>query len=213
MTRPAGNGVYIMYGEYMAHCRTAFGAPRRQFTYQDVGVLQVPPPRWLPADDRREMHYLFQGLPWVFAEGHLRWGTIVQANQLCWKEGPDDCPACVIHSADPFYDDNPELLHDIGHQLYENKGRYTKNPELQRFADLLENELDAQMRLPVPKFMTEGRDVIYTTIYVFRRHLPLPYLVEPIVPIVVHPNTGHSAILPSAWWPQGLIDEWMDNAR
>lgn len=202
-----------MYGEYMAHCRTAFGAPRRQFSRQDVAILQVPPPRWLPQDGRHEMHFLFQGLPWVFAEGDVRWGAIVQANKICWVEGIEDSGACLLHSPDPFFDENVELLHGFGRQLFETKGRFTKNPELQRFADILGNEWESPTRLPVPRFLTEGRDVTYTTIFVFRRHLPLPYLVEPIVPIVVHPNTGHSAILPSAWWPQGLIDEWMDNAR
>lgn len=201
-----------MSQEQIVQSREAFGPPPRRFKPQEIALLQVPPPVWLPGDNRREPHELFRALPWVFTEGNVRWGAIVQANQLCWEEGPIDSPACVIHSSDPYFDDHLEELHEIGHGLYETKGKDTRNRELQRFADMLENELDAQMRLPVPRFLTGGREVTYTTLFVFRRHLPVPYLIEPVIPIVSHPNTGHSAILPSIWWAPSLVQEWLDQA-
>ena len=120
--------------------------------------------------------------------GQVVWGHIIQANEQLYE--PDDssnCPAAIVYSIDAYYLAHPEELGDIASMLFDLKGTQT-NPELQQFSDLLANERETQMYLPIPESLTGGRRVIYTSIMVHRHHLPTNFLSSSLFPLLVAPQ-------------------------
>lgn len=94
------------------------------------------------------------------------------------------------------------------------KGQTTDDPELQRFADVLHDEHERTMRIPVPPDVAGTGIVFHTTIMVHREHLPVPVLGVPFFPLLANPSvTQATCILPAREWPPELRSYWLELAR
>lgn len=199
-------------GAAIATTRTAYAASGRAPGMLERWFGGLRAPSWLPADDALRRIYDDQ---WrLRRDGRVVWGHIVQANALLFEPGSGCHPAAAIWSPDPWYDGNLPELAAIAGGMYETKGESTGDPALQRFADLLADEMERQMRLPLPAALTGGRKVFYTTIMVHREHLPEPVLKVPFFPLLACPTgTDATAILPSRWWSPQALQLWRHMAE
>ena len=65
------------------------------------------------------------------------------------------------------------------------------------------------MRLRVPDELTDGREVVYTSIMVRRLDLPEHRLAGASFPVLILPErTECGLIAPWEWWSPALVAEW-----
>ena len=142
--------------------------------------------------------------------GQVVWGCIVQANnELFDRRQHDDCPAVAIYSLDPYFDGRLSELREIASCIFELKGENYEDNELRLFSRVLSNERTTLMKQPVPKYLTGGRDVFYSTIMVHRKQLPVPFLDEVFFPLLVAPEyTTATMILPKEYWGNRTLWMW-----
>lgn len=200
-----------MYGKFIQYTRELFGHAPRTFSAEETSELNASEPEWLINDSRQAIHDLYFAAPWVFARGDVRWGAIVLSYPICWQENSIDASAGLVHSPDRYFDDNPNELLAIGKGLFGQKSKDTRYPELRKFADAMRDGEDVHIHELAPIAFTSGRTIEFTTAFVVRRHLPLPYLAVALVPLVVLTKTGQCWILPSRWWSPAFIAKWIDS--
>ncbi|MEM7263845.1 MAG: hypothetical protein AAF488_17795 [Planctomycetota bacterium] len=170
--------------------------------------LRAVEPRWMRGTPDRLLE-IYRNQRALIERGQVVWGCIVQANVLLYEPGPDDCPAAVIYSPDPEMDGRLRLFRSISESLYRLKGSEPSSRSLQRFAETLTDEHERLMKLPVPRRLTHGTEVIYTSIMVPRKHVPGGYLAQSYFPLLVAPEiTEATMILPVDFWAPGLIEAW-----
>lgn len=145
----------------------------------------------------------------LYKEGIVANSCLVQANELLFKKGIFDCPACVLFSTDKYYDDNIEELETIATQLYSYKDVENAPNNIRRFTDAITDEHSTLLNVKLPDEITNGRAVYYTSIVVHRKHIPDRYLKHRYVPLLVAPNkTKASIILPKHYWSEEMLDVW-----
>jgi len=169
-------------------------------------------PKWLEPEYDEAGHYqeipddlylLFDPLiqQKFFKEGKVAAGALVQANTLLFKRGRDALPANYIYSTDPYYMENPEELAELANALFDTKGEQGYLPSIQKLADLLADEFERIYCYRLPKAITEGRDVFFTTVIVDRKHLPEKKITGGIIPfLVLAENKPDAVILPHWYW-------------
>ncbi len=95
-------------------CREEFGSPPRKFGWWERNTyLHVPTPPWATQNKSDKLNELFKNVPNVFSEGVVVWGQIIQANQLLFSPGADNCPGEVVFSASKRVDSQVELLREV----------------------------------------------------------------------------------------------------
>lgn len=136
-----------------------------------------------------------------FKQGKVALGALVQANILLFKRGSDNCPADYIYTMDSYFLDNPKELEALALALFETKGDEGYLPSIQKLADLLEDEMERVFCYKLPRNVTEGRNVYFTTVLVDRSHLPHKRLIDSLKPMLVLPdNKPDAMILPHWYW-------------
>lgn len=192
--------------------RQKLSMPPRSFSFFDRRALKMRAPFWMTPLDR--LYLVYRQQDHLLEQGQVVWGCIVQANTLLFKTGRGDHPAAVLYSPDPFFDEDVDLLLRIAYGIYSLKGTLPLDETLARFAHMITNEMERQLRLPLPLGMTEGREVFYTTIMVPRKHLPDRKLSQGVFPLLISPEqTPAAMILPSTFWPEPLTRLWVSNSR
>lgn len=134
-----------------------------------------------------------------YKEGQVALGALVQANMLLFKRGRDSCPANYIYTKDPYFLDHPQELAELASALFQIKGDTGYQPSLQRLADLLADEMERIFAYRLPRDVTEGKAVYFTTVLVERSHLPKKKLTGSLLPLLILMEEQPDAmILP--WW-------------
>ncbi len=198
--------------EYLKQCRYALEVARkgRKTGFLGLGKREVHFPidfvEYRPGqfDDEwlATIHLLLR-------EGHLVWGAIAQANHNAFVPGHIDVPSNVIFSLDPFFDANPETLKEIAHWIYGLKNARNVPPNLSEISALITDEMNMALNVAVPRDLTGGKSVFFTTTQLFRRSLPNTILAETVFPLLVLPDrTTANLLLPLAYWSPGLISRW-----
>ena len=194
----------------LQECRQKFGPAPRSFSYREKRYLKLKPPAWCwTRMDPLMQFYKNQDL--IREQGQVVWGHIVQANQLLFQPGSDDCPAAVVYSSDPWFDGHVDVLEEIATQLFELKGTRPADPQLAQIARYLTAETERQTRLSVPRQWAGGREVYLGDIMVHRKHLPAGYLAQSYFPVIVHTSEPRNLmVLPSLYWGDMLLAAWQE---
>jgi hypothetical protein len=195
-----------LYQMSIEETRELFQSKRHSLGFFEKRKFKPKAPAWVRGS---QLKTIYDSVNLLRQEGQVVWGHIVQANSLLFDPHEKaDCPAAAIYSLDPYYDGKVDELEEIASSLFEIKGEETTR-ELQQFSDILEDERTTQMKLPIPKSLTNGRAVIYTSIMVHRKQLPIPFLVTSAFPLLVHPNkTQATMILPEKYWSESMKSYW-----
>ena len=198
------------YERAISTTRKEFAARQHAMGFLERRRFRPRPPLWL--------RMAGGGLRGIYADvgllrehGEVVWGYIVQANeQLFDPMDKLDCPAAVIYSLDSHYFANLRELEQMAVGLFGVKGDNVNDPEMQRFGELLADEREIQMKLPLPGCLTGPREVFYTSIMVHREQLPFPFLATSAFPLLVAPaQTTATMILPIAYWSKEMVSYWV----
>lgn len=188
--------------------RETFGQAPRSFSLFSQLYNRVYPPMWMIrwGDDLR---CVYRDQRKLFKEGKVVWGHIVQANNALFEPGKGNYPADMLYSLDPYFDNNLEALERIAHRLYGLKGKEVEDEEARYFSDAITDEHTRVLNVQLPKSLSGGREVYFTTFMVHRKHLPTGYLVSGWFPILALPGASDATmILPSKYWAADLIPLW-----
>ncbi|MFB4318247.1 hypothetical protein [Actinomadura sp. 21ATH] len=157
------------------------------------------------------MHEVLRSQEMLLASGRVVWGCVVQADASLFRPGRGDRAALVIYSPDPAFDEMPEELQEVASRLFALKRPpEPADPGLREFARLLNGSGTAARpsRTPVPRPLVGSLPVYATTVLVGRRHVPGRYLAAGTFPLIVHPDTESTMILPGPFWPPALLALW-----
>ncbi|MBE6049812.1 MAG: hypothetical protein E7214_03900 [Clostridium sp.] len=121
-------------------------------------------------------------------------------HELLFKDDNDyDCPAEFIYSHDKYYEENPEKLISLAHELYELK--LLSEEELvfdmakKEIADILKDEYSPSFNRVVPRELTGGRTVFMTTLVVVIDEIENGFLDRRIYPLLVKDGVISALIL------------------
>lgn len=196
-----------MNNRLLQQVRQNLGPSPRRFRWRDALYLRAFPPLWAWTDPFIRQFYTRQRE--LRRSGAVVWGALVQANSLLFSPGGDDHPASVLYSTHAWYEVHPEELVELAGSLYDVKATDQDDPQLREFSRVLEDELDRAPGLQVPHSLTAGRDVYHTSVMVIRKHLPGRILRGPCFPLLVDPQRHLVQIVPSRFWPDALVEEWL----
>ena len=93
--------------------------------------------------------------------------------------------------------------------LFQLKGDSPEDEELERVANAITDELKRTLRLALPRSVTDGRKIFFTTCFIQPSHLPDGFLAQGFFPLIVYPEeTDAVMILPANYWPEELFESW-----
>ncbi len=197
----------------LSECDANLGFPPRLFSAWDrLTYLKLPRPSWIrdAPPDTEPLQLLFDGYLELLESGSVTWGYVVQTNDLLYRPGGDNYPATLIYFRDPDRWPGPEPLAEIAHQVLELKGTQPEDPEEIEVVDHLNDPTDRAFGLPVPRSLNLPADCLIATTYIARKHLPVPILLNPLLPTVVGDGTPTLvAPLPSRFWSAEFVSTWM----
>lgn len=194
----------------LRHVQDALGERPRRFTREEWPDLVIPEPSWMRRD---EMAVIYDDLRFLYKEGEVVWGAYVQANQLVYRRGFANCPSTFIYSRHPDIDDDPDRLAAIATRLFGLKAGGSHDPDERRYGRMLANERERAMRWRAPETLTDGLPIFSTSVMVCRRHIPERVLALRTVPLLRHPDTVGTLIVPHWYWPQPFRDRWAARAN
>ena len=143
----------------------------------------------------------------LYEDGILVLCAVVQANTSLYKWGCANCPADVVFSPDPHFENHPDALTEVALSLYRLKGKTGLPEEEQLVADHLADEKERLFYHRLPDSLGGGREIYLTTIMVHRRHLPQRRLIRSLYPLLVSPDRTDAAILLPKWyWSQDFYE-------
>lgn len=187
--------------------RIALGNPPRKFSKAMQKYLRCDPPDWIPSETMRPKNSQLQDR--VRANGKVVWSALVQANNNLFSPGPDDHPALVAWSEDPFFDNHVDELQQIAQACFALKGIDQTEPDAQQLSQAVTSEMSRPLRMSIPTSITHGREVFVSVLLVVRRHLPAGHLTETIMPVWIDPEpTGIVILVPAGYWPASLMEAW-----
>ena len=195
--------------QLMEETRQIYESNRYYFNFFDRRYNRLKKPLWMrrAKDTRFDVIYDEQDI--LFKEGNLTLAYLVQVNSLLLKQGIVNCPAAIIYSEDPYFDNNPEMLEQLASDLYELKKNEVEDRELMQLSEVITDEMTAIYNIPLPLKMTNQKLVYYTSIMVHRKHLPTDYIKTGWFPILTNPDkTKSSIILPYKYWTPGMVNIW-----
>lgn len=191
-------------------CRRIFGSPPRDLGRIGWPGLRTRRPLWsrLSFWDPIKTHFGY--LERTFAQGHVVWAHVVQANELMFEPGSQDCPGEVVFSFDTSLDGQTERLEELAGQLFDLKGTHPSDPALRQIANRLANEMRRDYGAVVPKLLAGGTQYRTSVIFFDRRHLPGEHLMNSRLPVIVHPRPPHVVtVLPQEFWDPEFRDWWV----
>ncbi|MQY04768.1 hypothetical protein [Actinomadura macrotermitis] len=195
--------------EIIEGCRAALGEPPRALGGRG---LRTGVPLWLRLTRDAALREVLRHQDLLLAEGRAVWGCVVQAPTALLEPGRRDLPAVVVYSTDPAFDDMPGELQEIAARLFAVRGTEQPDPGLRGLAEMLAGRAPAATRTPLPRVLVGSLPVFATTVLVARRHLPGGTLAAGTFPLLVHPGTDATMIVPGRFWPGRLLRLWREAA-
>jgi hypothetical protein len=187
--------------------RIRFGEAPRQFDAKEMAYLKPATPAWCRAG-KDELHVIYRDAELLLTRGHIVWGSLIQANNLLFSPGPDDCPGAAVYCSEVHRHDDLTRLAEISQRASNIKGAGA-TPDETKFGKILAGEIDRFFAYQLPKTITNGDPVLATCIMGIRKHLPAGVLSHSYFPLLTHPETKATLILPARYWDPVLFDLWM----
>jgi hypothetical protein len=76
------------------------------------------------------------------------------------------------------------------------KGKDKVDKDVSQFAKSITDEVSGIFNIPLPESITNGKRVYFTTMMIFRKHLPLRYLHTNWFPLLVKPDNDYCRSMP-----------------
>ena len=193
----------------MRNTRVRFGPAPRKFGIREGMALRIAPPTWCTSKD--DLRVIYKDQRTVLTEGYVVWSHLVQANSnLFSPKSKDDCPAAVIYSPQIHWGDPLMPLADMAQAVFELREKASESPRERLLGKMLADEYVRFFDEELPSSIAADARVLLTSIMVHRKHLPLGHLASSYLPLVVHPKTPASMILPAKYWDVDLVNVWKE---
>jgi hypothetical protein len=186
--------------EAIESVRERLGPAPRDFDWLTQRYLRIRPPHWMNETDELREIYRRQDL--LLREGDAVWASLVQANTLAFARNRHDCAATVVFAPDHSLDATPERLEVIASKAFALKNTSPHDAEIRRIADMVTSETERAIDWKLPEAMTGGCLIRATSTMVIRKHMPDLVLNTTFFPLLVHPDTHATMIVPSRFWPE-----------
>lgn len=197
------------------HTRDRFEEKSKGFSLERFFYNLLLPQWWMIKYRDKRFLALYRDQRILMKRGMVVWAHLVQANNLLFEKGKFNHPANIVCSPDYLFDDNLSKLAIISRELYQLKNQKIEHPEMSElkvFADAITNENRGLLNVEIPNSITFNKTVYFTTIMVYRKHIPLGYLKSGWFPVLIAPEkTPAAMILPSRYWSSSLIEAWSAN--
>jgi hypothetical protein len=164
--------------------------------YTNKEILRCPD--WMTEDD--DFKNIYPILEEFYEHGKIKLSCIVQANNLLFKGFFLDCPANFIYTDDPYYLENPLEFYNLATDLFSLKGKENPIEDEEFLARVLADEFERVFNYTVPKSITNGREVKFTSLMVHRKHLPKRKLCNIFYPLLVLEDSNPDAIILPKWY-------------
>lgn len=185
---------------FKAHMDTQTSAPLTFIVKRDKFYY----PLWIEQNDDK-LYKIFLDSEKLYATGKIYYAHIVQANFQLFERGRHDCPADIVFSPDPYFDENPYELEKISRLLFSYKGEEDVPEDIKKVIAAITDEMDRHCYVRLPVSITDGKEVYITTIMVLRKHLPKKHLANSLFPVIADPTLFNAClILPKQHWTKQL---------
>ncbi|MBO7369043.1 MAG: hypothetical protein J6U25_02005 [Clostridia bacterium] len=137
----------------------------------------------------------------VLSGGEIFYGYIVIANGDLFQRNyySKTLPADIVYSKDEYFESDPLALKKIAEDLCYNYNSDDRIDSLELYKKFITNEM-------LPLDLTDGREVYVTTVMIHRRHLPLNYITDPLLPIIADPlNSTSTFVVDSKYWTEAFV--------
>lgn len=187
-------------------------AMRANYAKRPLRYEKLPQPKWLTEDDG--LYTLYRDKEMLFSCGTVYYAYVVQANIMLFKPFPRcDLPANIIFSVDSAIRKNPMLLQPMARYLFHYKDKSDNNlrDEYKEILRLIRDERDRSSIRFQPFLKQEiGNEMIFSSIMVFRKHLPQGVLKGSLLPILAAPDHSEAVmILPKRYWTKAFKRAWL----
>ena len=201
----------LLMDEILSSCVENFGAAPRRLSFWDrITYLRSPKPGWLHNNPTDGLWSHFRRMPYMLTHGRIVWGHIVQANQLLFQRGSQDCPAAVVYCPAGTAAASPQYLQYLARMLFSLKGTTPADPELRPLANSLTNEVDRPYGIRVPEKLSPRAACMMSVTFICRKHLPNRRLSSSCLPFLVTEQAPFTAMpLPSRFWPDDFVERWL----
>jgi len=192
------------WAKYLEESRVAFG---KSTFWERLGISNRRSKPYLN-DVQESLHRDYKILA---VHGQVVWAAFAQVNNGMFLPGPRDLPGVTIYSPDPYYDQHPEELREMGHACFLLKGTAPRDPELNAVAQRMSDEHDFTLRLMLPRQLTAGREVYLGATMFHRSRLPDGCLQGNLLPLIIAPQKSElNMVLALEAWPAILRANWLD---
>ena len=148
-------------------------------------------------------HYDFS----VIEKGKIYYAYLVEANRLLFEDKKFAMlthPAVVLYSTEEYFEKNPTALKKLARYMFDNRNKKGWAGKI------LSNETFYFSNLQVPPELADGHEIFMTTIMIYRRHLPLGYLTNSLLPIIANPLQSSAVfVVDVKYWTEALIGNFV----
>lgn len=139
--------------------------------------------------------------------GVVRWAAVVQANHTLYAPGRWSSMAQVVYA-----EDEVSLIEtcEIAERTAATKGTMPTDPAVRKVADMLADEMERALDWPLPEALSGGRRAYTTITPVHRATVPDRFMGLGYFPVLADPATKYTAMVPAAYWPEALVEQWRD---
>lgn len=190
------------YARLIEECRTSFQSMLRHERRDHIP--SVPQSR-----DSGIVQILIPHYEVLLLDGLIVWGALAQANSMLFATGTRDRPGVTVYSFDSHYDSNPLDLVDIARATGMLKGTHPYESDLLCLANRMTDEFDGTPRVSYPHRMTHGLSVYLAGTLFHPAQIPEGRIAGSLFPLLVSPTkTDANLLLPQAFWPRSLVEQW-----
>jgi hypothetical protein len=198
--------LFRTHGKFINKLARPFGQPGPLERW----YLHIRPPRWCSAE-KDDLLMIYREQKKLLLEGQVALAMLVQANERLFHKGTVDAPANIIYTTETSFENPLSKLLEIAQKLFSLKGTRPENAAELKFAQMLSYDYSRDFRVTVPDTLAQGMDVTYTTIMIHRKHLPEGYLSNVFFPLLIHPESRASMILPARYWSEEMLEAWLES--
>ncbi|MDD7184340.1 MAG: hypothetical protein SPE43_01235 [Ruminococcus sp.] len=186
---------------------------RRRYSENPLKPMKLPRPSWL--NEKDDLRFIYTEQETLFTKGRICYASLIQANSILFKFLPQwDCPATIIYSTSPEVEENPDILSEIAHTIfyYKNKPSEEIPVQYREFARVITDELDRSSYYgEISDFLEKKTiDAGFTSLMIFRKHLPKRKLCGRIMPLIASPENCKSVmVLPKQYWSEDFTKMWI----
>ncbi len=193
-------------------CQGHLAAMRVSYHENPIKSKTLPKPLWIRLHKKDGLNIVYRDKDTVFQNGEVYYAYLVQANEMLFQKGSNlNLPANILYSTHPITERYPELLMDIGSEIFSYKGKAENEvPEpLREMVRIITDELDRSsvdfsISMPDPddsETIITDIDVHFCSVIVFYKDIPNGFLQGSHFPIIAAPNLSPAVlILPKEYW-------------